>query len=280
MGDAEAHVVAERAEVGHVVGDPLQLDHERPQEPGVLGDLDRQGILDREAVGESVGGGGVARDALGEDDALGDLATFEEPLDAPVDEPQAGFHLEDRLADDEEAEVAGLDQPGMDRPDGDLVDAGALDGGEGEGLGVDEHRRHRPRITAHRVPVPRPVLVAHQGAEEGMADRLDAEQVGQLALEASGGEGEGGEGRERRAGGVEADLQLDPAVGRPGAKDVHHPQGPSVVVTGDQGQAEPRPEQRPGPCRKVGGGEELARAHRRRSGVLGARHRTTTLAAA
>ena len=48
-------------------------------------------------------------------------------LEAAVLVEEARVHHEDPLADDVEAEVAGLDHAGVDRPDGDLVDAVAAD---------------------------------------------------------------------------------------------------------------------------------------------------------
>ena len=53
---------------------------------------------------------GVAGDAFGEFGAGGVVAAFEEFLDAFVHEPEACLHRDDRLADDGEAEVSGLDE--------------------------------------------------------------------------------------------------------------------------------------------------------------------------
>ena len=74
--------------------------------------------------------GGVAADPFGQLEPVGGPAALEELLDAAVDEPQPGLEPEDGLADDGEAEVAGLDHAGVDRADRDLVDARALDGPE------------------------------------------------------------------------------------------------------------------------------------------------------
>ncbi len=102
------------------------------------GHVDAEGVFDGEAVGEGVADGGVAADPFGQFDAVGGVAAFEELLDAFVDEPEAGLHLQDGFADDGEPEVAGFDEPGVDRADGDLVDAGAFDG---RGTGTDRRLR-------------------------------------------------------------------------------------------------------------------------------------------
>jgi len=110
---------------------------------------------------------------------------LEELLDALVDEPQARLHAQDRLADHPEAEVPRLDQPGVDRADGDLVDTGALDRDEGVLPRVGDQGGHGARVTAHRVPPVGPVLVEHQPAFLWVVQRLEAEQVGHLPLEAT-----------------------------------------------------------------------------------------------
>ena len=99
----------------------------------LLRHVDPACLLDGEAVGEVVADRAVAGDPLGELDAGVDVASLEEPLDAAVSEPQPRLHLEDRLADDREAEVPRLDEPRVDRPDRDLVDAGSLDLTKGNG---------------------------------------------------------------------------------------------------------------------------------------------------
>jgi hypothetical protein len=77
------------------------------------------------------------------------------------------------------------------------------------------------------------MLVAYEGTAEGVADRVDAEKVVKLALEAAGGKRDG---RQRRNGwmvGAETDLQLDAAIGRSRAEDVDDAKGPAVIMSGD-----------------------------------------------
>ena len=100
--------------------------------------------------------------------------------------------------------MPGLDEPGVHRSNRDLVDAGAFDRYERERSGVDDHRGNVARSAAHRMPALRPVLMEHQAPGLGMVERLDAEQVGQLALEPGGGKRKparhGTSGRERSMG--------------------------------------------------------------------------------
>ena len=154
-----------------MVVEPFEFDEHGAQRRGrCRAAADAEGVLDGEAVGEAVAGGGVAADAFGERRRLGGRASFEEFLDSAVDEPQPGLELEDGLADDGEPEMAGFDQPGVDRPDGDLVDAGALDRQEREGV-VGGERRRRTGVVAHRIPALGPVRVADEPAGQRMVRR-------------------------------------------------------------------------------------------------------------
>ena len=130
----------------------------------------------------------------------GRVLSLEESLDALVDEPQAGLHPQDGLPHHPEAEVPRLDEAGVHRADGDLVDAGALDRDEGERARVVDHRWRGAGVVAHRVPALRPVLVQDQAPRLGVAHGHDAEEVGELALEAAGRKRQRRPGRAPRAG--------------------------------------------------------------------------------
>jgi hypothetical protein len=92
------------------------------------------------------------------------------------------------------------------------------------------------------------MLVAHERTAEGVPDRVDAEEVVELALKSAGGKRECGEGRNGGVVGVDTDMQLDATIGGPGAKDINDAQDFAVVMSGDQGEAKPRFEQ----CRSSG----------------------------
>lgn len=113
-----------------MVVDAFQFEQDRPEHLCFRRRRTGGCILDSEAVGEVVADGAVTGDSFCEFDTAVRVATFEEPFDAFVDEPQAGLHVEDGFADDREAEVAGFDDAGVHWADGDLVDAGSFDGEE------------------------------------------------------------------------------------------------------------------------------------------------------
>ena len=71
VGESEADVVGECAEVGGVVVEAFEFDEQRAQSVDRLGDGDGEGVFDGEAVREGVGGGGVAADPFGQVDGVG-----------------------------------------------------------------------------------------------------------------------------------------------------------------------------------------------------------------
>jgi hypothetical protein len=183
VGQGEADVVGQRADVAGMVVEAFELEHQGPQPLGRLGHGDAQGVLHGEAVREGVTSRGVTADPFGEMGRAGGLEPLEQLLDPAVGEPEPGLELEDALPDDGEAEVAGLDDAGVDRADRDLIDPVAFDRQEGEGLGVGERRRWSG-VAAHRVPASGPVRVPDQPAGQRVADRDDPVQVMHLTLEA------------------------------------------------------------------------------------------------
>ena len=64
--DAVADVVAQRADVGHVVVEPFELEQCRPAGAAPGRGTGQSRVLDGEAVGEGVADGGVAGDPLGQ----------------------------------------------------------------------------------------------------------------------------------------------------------------------------------------------------------------------
>ena len=177
-----------------MVVETFELQQRTAQELGGLRHLGLAGVLHGQAVGEPVPDGGVPGDPLGDLEAGGDVFSLAQPFDPLVDEPQPGLHAEDGLPHHPEPEVPGLDEPGVHRSDRDLVDAGALDRHERERSGIDDHRRDVARSVAHGMPALRPVLMEHQAPGLGVAERLDPEQVGQLALEPAGRKRQSGQG--------------------------------------------------------------------------------------
>ena len=71
VGDAVADVVGDGAEVVDVVVEALGLEQQGADGLGLRLDLDAEGVLDGQHVGQGVADGGVAADPLGQLDALG-----------------------------------------------------------------------------------------------------------------------------------------------------------------------------------------------------------------
>ena len=106
-------------------------------------------------------------------DVRAERQRLEELLGALVDEAQPRLEVDDRLALDAEAEVAGLDDAGVHRADRDLEEALALDATEGERLArVDQKSPRGDRVAAQRVIVRR----ARTGAGRVAGDRDDRRQ--------------------------------------------------------------------------------------------------------
>ena len=117
QAEGEPGIVAERAEVAEVVGDALELERQRAQ-PGrarrartVRHALERLAVGPAKATAESPDTRAASR-APSSNRQLG-----EAPLDALVHVAQPLLEPQHLLADDREAEVAGLDDAGMHRAD-------------------------------------------------------------------------------------------------------------------------------------------------------------------
>ncbi len=236
LGEAEADVVAQCADVGHVVVEALQFEQRGAQDAGVLCDSELPGVLEGQAVSQGMADGGVPRDALGQGQSLVGVLSLEVSFDAFVDEPQARLHAQDGLPRHPEAEVPRFDEAGVDRADRDLVDAGPLDGDEGERPPIGGERRHRPGVVAHRMPALGPVLVQDQAARLGVSHGDDAEEVGELALEAARRKRERRQGRHSGRCPIERHVELHAAVRWPGDEEIDGAQLSAVVVTRDQGE--------------------------------------------
>ncbi len=211
LGQAEGQrgVVAECAEVAQVVGDALAFEHQRAQPGRALGNLALPRRFQRHAIGPGVGHGRVARHPAGEPVRFQRRQLGEAALDALVHVAQVLLEPQHFLADDREAEVAGLDDAGVHRADGDLVHAIAFDahegvvGGQGagaRGCGLGALSQRRPPGCPQAVVQPRPLVATAVGVQ--------ARQVGHGALQAHGA---GERGREvGEAGACIVERQFEP----------------------------------------------------------------------
>ena len=80
--------------------------------------------------------------------------------------------------------MAGFDEPGVHRPDRDFVDPVTGDIQERKGSLVLDHLWRRRGVVAHGVVATGPVGVADQALRQGVADRVQAEQIAHFTLEA------------------------------------------------------------------------------------------------
>ena len=121
LGEGEADVVADGADVTQVVGDTFALGGQGTQEQGASRHRGAGGPFQGHAGGPGVSHGGVAGDAARQARQGLRRASFGDLFDALVHVAQAFLQVEDGLADRLEAEMPRLDDAGMDRPHGDLV---------------------------------------------------------------------------------------------------------------------------------------------------------------
>ena len=122
----EGGIVADRADVAEMVGEPLEFCEQRAQEHGAIrhDQVERRLSRSRKRVG--IGDGAVARHAAGELDAAGEAGAGHQPFDALVDVSEPLLQPDYGLAAGGKTEMSGLDDPRMHRADRNLVQAVAF----------------------------------------------------------------------------------------------------------------------------------------------------------
>ena len=128
MGEhqGEGGVVADRADVAEMIGEPLELGHHAAQGVRARRRLDAERRLDRAGEGDRVGDRRIAADPPREPGRALEARPAHQRVDAFVGVAEPLLEPHDRLAAGVEAEMAGLDDPGMDRTDRNLMQARAL----------------------------------------------------------------------------------------------------------------------------------------------------------
>ena len=121
VDEREGGVVADGADVAEVVGEALQLAHQRAQVDRPGRHLEAERCLDGAGEGDGVGDGAVARYAAGELGGLVQRGAGEQAVDAFVHVAEPLFQPHHGLAVAGEAEMAGLDDAGVHGTDRDLV---------------------------------------------------------------------------------------------------------------------------------------------------------------
>ena len=174
----EGGVVADGAEIAEMIGDALDLGHQRAQPCRARRRRGAERGLDRAGIGEGVSDGQIAADAADEPRPGLDGRAAHQPLNSLVQVAEAFFEPHDRFAAGVEAEMAGLDDPGMDGADRNLM--------QGWPLGRAELVRRLRRLARLRAPQRRldlPAAVIEPGASVLCALRPQAVQIGERALQ-------------------------------------------------------------------------------------------------
>ena len=207
--EGKGGVVAHRADVSQVIGQPLEFAHHRPQPVRPGRGLKTEGGLGGAREGDLVGDRAVAAGASGERRGVVEARSRHPRFESPVEISQALLQPHDSLAAGREAKVARLDDPGMHRSDGDL--AQALSFARQEGIG---RRRRRRRRGAQGVAVG-PAAVVEPGPAIQGALGFEAIEIADGPLQANrrrvpradGREAapSGGQRKHRRRGEVAAD---------------------------------------------------------------------------
>ena len=212
----EARVVRRQANVEQVRVQALDLEHDGADVLGARRDMNALGALDGLGIGHRVGAAADAADTVGEERhgvivqaRLGDL------LHAAVHVEQTVVGVDDRLALNEQAEVAGLVGGNVQRAHGNERRLLALGIGQelivfhvarGSGTEAVVHG-----VLAQRVQAAGPIVGKHQATTVGQALGDQAKHVAKLALAPHAGGDERRHGRERHLGGIDLGADGHPA---------------------------------------------------------------------
>ena len=256
--DREGDVGRDRADVGDVVVQPLQLEEHRPQVAGASRHLDARQPFDGVRIGQGVPDRGVAGDRLGQEQAVAPRELLEALLDALVDVEEPELQVQHRFSGHPEAEVPRLDDAGMHGPDRHLEHPFA------------KHRAERVRVVARH---PRDLLLVRESLPEGRESlgpvvvEGDAERIG-VAL---GDEPE-----------IVHDLALEPVrdrVLRGDRRKAGRISGDAGPDANEPGRFAGGPEVMEGAALRgpVVGGEERRQAQPRAGGLVGDRRKLLPL---
>ena len=114
--DGERDVGRQRADIGDVVVDALELQQHHPQRAGAGGTVDAGETLDGVRVGQRVTDRRVAGDRFGEEQPVTPRQPLEALLGALVHVEQPKLQVQHGLAGDAKPEVPGLDDAGVHGP--------------------------------------------------------------------------------------------------------------------------------------------------------------------
>ena len=168
VAGCEARSGADGCDVVEVVPGSLELEQDRSRPGELRGRREPERLLAGVCVGDAVRDGAGRAGARDVRSALVECRAFGRALEAAVLVEEPRVELEDQIADDVEAEVAGLDHPGVDRPDRDLVRVVAVHGhgpGGEAGVVIDERTERLVAGERHAVEVEGLALVPARGRD-------------------------------------------------------------------------------------------------------------------
>ena len=177
MHDRERSIVADRADVAEMIGQPLQLRHQRAQVNRARRHLDLQRRLGGLREGDRIGDRAVARGAAGKACRLLQRRARHQRFDALVRIAEPLFQPHHVLAVGGEAEMARLDDAGMHRADRNLVQRVAFAGQELVGLALSRRGALAERVAAL------PDAMIEPGPRVGRAVGFEAKEIADRAFE-------------------------------------------------------------------------------------------------
>ena len=121
MHQRERGIVADRADVAEMIGEPLQFGHQRAQIDRARRQRHCERGLGREREGIAISHRAVAGGARRQPRGVGKRRARHQALDALVHIAEPLFEPHHEFAVGGETEMAGLDNAGMHRADRDLV---------------------------------------------------------------------------------------------------------------------------------------------------------------
>src|SRR5450755_611416 len=164
VGDDEADVVHDSADVRNVVVDAFQFQKNGSHSLGAFGDLDVGGLFNRLTKSNAMREARIAGNALGQIDRALHRQLLETLFDSLVDVKHAQLQVKNGLAGNREVEMARLDDAGVNRAYGKLKHAFAQGGSIHVALSF-KGRQHRVNgeVFTQRMNV-RPVVVQGNAA--------------------------------------------------------------------------------------------------------------------
>ena len=177
MHQRKRGVVADGADVAEMIGQPLQLGHQRAQIKRARRHLHLQRGFDGLREGKGIGDRAVAGGAAGELRRLVERGAGHQRFDALVHIAEPLLQPHDVFAIGGEAEMSRLDDAGMHRTDRDLMQAFAFRRQEGVGRGLAA----RAALAERMAHVPESEI--EPAARVGRAVGVQAEQIADGAFE-------------------------------------------------------------------------------------------------